>query len=173
MICRPFKLSYYGAGKEGIEIYIDKIKEEPDEYLEKILGGERAGRLNPLRTFLKSGISVSFDSDAPCTTPNPIEWINKAVNNPNKGEAVPIRDALRMCTYNGCFASFDENEIGSLGTGKTAGMVILSENPYAAESRALGKIKVKRLILAGYEYRSAKENVASAIFRGLSSRAKC
>lgn len=28
MICRPFLISYYGGGKEGIGVYIDKIKEE-------------------------------------------------------------------------------------------------------------------------------------------------
>lgn len=28
MICRPFLISYYGGGKEGIGVYIDKLKDE-------------------------------------------------------------------------------------------------------------------------------------------------
>lgn len=31
MICRPFLISYYGGKKEGIELYIDKLKDELSE----------------------------------------------------------------------------------------------------------------------------------------------
>ena len=50
-------------------------KQEPDEYLESIMGKERTERLNPLRTFNENGIVVSCGSDAPCTSPDPIVWI--------------------------------------------------------------------------------------------------
>lgn len=47
-------------------------EQEPDAYLETILGQERLQKLNPIRTFRDNGIVVSFGSDAPCTTPDPI-----------------------------------------------------------------------------------------------------
>lgn len=147
-------------------------KQEPDAYLESILGAERCNRLNPIRTFRDNGIIVSFGSDAPCTSPDPIIWMEKAVNNENASEAVTIQDALRMCTYNGYYTTFDETERGSLEVGKIADMVILSENPYAIPSNALSGLKVEKLILAGKDYRSARRSVTRAIVDGLTNGSK-
>lgn len=147
-------------------------KQEPDEYLESIMGKERCARLNPIKTFLDNGITVSFGSDAPCTTPDPIVWMDKAVNNPTSGEAVSIEDALRMCTYNGYRASFDEKERGSLEAGKIADMVVLSDNPYTYPKESISAIKVEKLILAGQEYKSAKQAVAKAMISGMINSSK-
>ena len=145
-------------------------KQEPDEYLVRIMGRERASRLNPLKTFLDNDIVVSFGSDAPCTTPDPIIWLDKAVNNGE--QSVSVRDALRMCTFNGCFASFDEKKRGSLEPGKIADMVILSASPYDIAPEKLGELKVEKLILAGREYESKKGNALKGIVSGLFSGSK-
>ncbi|MGM9614584.1 MAG: amidohydrolase [Oscillospiraceae bacterium] len=147
-------------------------KQEPDEYLERILGHDRWARLNPIRTFRDNGIVVSFGSDAPCTDPDPIVWMDRAVNNENEAEAVSVQDALRMCTYNGYYTTFDEKERGSLEVGKIADMVILSANPYAIPKEEIGNLKVEQLLLAGKPYESCRENVLKAAFRGMLSRAK-
>ena len=143
-------------------------KQEPDEYLAAILGRGRADRLNPLRTFLDNGLVVSFGSDAPCTTPDPISWIHKAVN--NGPESVTVREALRMCTYNGYYATFDEKERGSLEAGKIADMAVLSANPYETEKEKLKDLKVERLILGGNPYQSCRQNIGRAVVRGLFNR---
>ncbi|MGN1010618.1 MAG: amidohydrolase, partial [Clostridia bacterium] len=44
--------------------------QEPDEYLESILG-ERSSSLNPLRKIKDMGIIMSAGSDGPCTDPDP------------------------------------------------------------------------------------------------------
>ncbi|MBR0040054.1 MAG: amidohydrolase family protein [Oscillospiraceae bacterium] len=147
-------------------------KQEPDQYLESIMGEERCARLNPIRTFRDNGIIVSFGSDAPCTSPDPIVWMDKAVNNPVAGEAVSIQDALRMCTFNGYYTSFDEKERGSLEVGKIADMVILSADPYAIPSGELKDLRVEKLILGGEDYRSARRSVAGAFWDGLTSKSK-
>ena len=147
-------------------------KQEPDEYLEAIMGPERCRRLNPIRTFRDNGIMVSFGSDAPCTAPDPIVWIDKAVNNPNADEAVSVQDALRMCTFNGCYATFDEKERGSLEAGKIADMALLSADPYTVPKKALASIRVEGLILGGKPYESCRENVLRTIRRGLTSKNK-
>ena len=147
-------------------------KQEPDAYLESILGAERVSRLNPLRTFRDSGIVISFGSDAPCTTPDPILWMDRAVNNPNREESVSVQDALRMCTYNGCWTTFDEKERGSLGPGKVADMVILSEDPYRIPPERIGDLRVEKLILRGAEYTSCKRPVIGAILDGLTNGSK-
>lgn len=145
-------------------------KQEPDEYLESLMGKERASRLNPIKTFTDNGIVVSLGSDAPCTTPNPIVWIDRCVNNPNETERVSIQQALRMATYNGYYATFDEKERGSLEVGKVADLVILSANPYDIPKEEIKDLKVKQLLLAGQPYRSAKEGVMKAVCRGLFSK---
>ena len=123
-ICREYNIQL------PMQIAFDNWKQEPQEYTESILGKERNGRLNPVRSFMDAGCIVSFGSDAPCTDPDPIVWLHKAVNHSNSDEAVTVQQALRMCTYNGYYTTFDDKKRGSLEKGKTADMVILSENPY-------------------------------------------
>lgn len=163
-ICREYQIQM------PVQSAFINWKQEPDEYLEHILGAERAGRLNPLRTFTDNGIVVSLGSDAPCTSPDPVLWMDRAVNNTNEREAVTIQQALRMCTYNGYYTCFDEKDRGSLEAGKTADMVILSDNPYTVPKENIKNLKVERLLLAGKPYVSSKENVFKAILRGLTSK---
>lgn len=144
-------------------------KQEPDEYLEVILGEDRLKKLNPINTFLKNGITVSFGSDAPCTSPDPILWMDRAVNNSNVSERVSIKDALRMCTINGYYASFDDVKRGSLEPGKVADMVILSKNPYDISTSEIKNLKVCELYLSGKKYESARENIFKSIIRGIFS----
>ena len=174
--CLPTEEGVRICAEYGIHMPVQSAfinwKQEPDAYLEKILGRERWQKLNPIRTFRDSGVIVSFGSDAPCTSPDPIVWIDRAVNNPNADEAVSVQDALRMCTYNGCYATFDEKERGSLEKGKIADMVILSANPYTIPAAEIGKLRVEQLLLGGKPYESCRESVFKTIRRGLVSDTK-
>ena len=147
-------------------------KQEPDSYLESLMGKERASRLNPVRDFADNDILVSLGSDAPCTTPDPIVWIDRCVNNPKKDQRISIQKALRMATYNGYKTTFDEKERGSLETGKVADMVILSANPYTIPQDEIKNLKAEQLILSGKPYTSARESVLKAVCRGLCSKNK-
>lgn len=147
-------------------------EQEPDSYLESILGKQRLDRLNPLKCFRDNDIVVSFGSDAPCTTPDPISWIHRAVNHSNPEQGVSVQEAVRMCTINGCYAAFDEQERGSLEPGKIADMVILSDDPYTVPSGELKNLQVEQLYLAGKPYESCREPIAKAVLRGLCSGRK-
>ena len=138
-----------------MQIAFDNWKQEPFEYTEHILGKERNKRLNPIKDFHNLGCVVSFGSDAPCTNPDPIVWLYKAVNHSNPEQSVDIRTALRMCTYNGYWTTFDEKERGSLEVGKLADMVILSDDPYQMDKNKLLDLKVEKLILEGKEYKNS------------------
>ena len=81
-----------------------------------------------------------------------------------------MEDALRMATYNGYWASFDEKERGSLETGKIADMVILSENPYTIPNERIKELKVERLILKGKDYEPQSQSVAATVAKGLIRR---
>lgn len=144
--------------------------QEPDSYLESILGPGRAGRLNPLRTMWDRGIVLTAGSDAPCTDPDPILWMQRACNHSNPAESLTVREALRMCTYNGAWATFDEHERGSLEAGKRADMAILSENPYEAGPAGIGGVRVEGLLLGGRPYEPQSQGVAAAVLRGMLAR---
>lgn len=145
-------------------------RQEPDTYLEHILGKERCSRLNPLKTFLDNGIIIAAGSDAPCTSPDPIMWLHKACNHDVKEQAISVYDALRMCTYNGYYLTFDEQERGTLEEGKTADMVILSENPYAIPTEELKRLRVEQLYLQGKPYQSNGKGAISHILAGIKNR---
>jgi len=144
--------------------------QEPDEYLEAILGKERNQRLNPLRRMQDLGLVLSAGSDASCTDPDPIQWIHKACNHSVPEQSLSVYEALRMCTYNGYYQSFDEEERGSLEAGKVADMVILSENPYEVPVEQLDRLKVEQLYLNGQPYRKVGSGPVKQIFRGMSSK---
>ena len=146
-------------------------KQEPDEYLEKILG-ERSARLNPIRDFWDRGITVSAGSDAPCTDPDPIMWIYTACNHSVAEQSLSVYEALRMCTYNGYYATFDEKEFGTLEKGKFADMLILSKDPYSVPKEELYTIKPQQLFLGGKPYEEVSGGAISHILRGIGSKNK-
>lgn len=165
-ICKKYNISL------SVQTAFIDWRQEPDEYLKEILGA-RSKRLNPIKTFSENGIRLSAGSDAPCTTPDPINWMYKACNHSCAEEALSVKDALRMCTYNGYLATFDEKDRGSLETGKIADMAILSENPYTVPKERLGEIKVTELLLDGKTYESAVSPIFTHIMRGIKNKGNC
>ena len=145
--------------------------QEPDAYLRDILG-ERSAGLNPLRTFQDQGILLSAGSDAPCTEPDPIQWIDRACNHSEEGQSLSVQEALRMCTYGGYYTTFDEDKRGTLEKGKFADMVILSRNPYAVPREELKQIQVEKLMLRGEPYRQIKRGAVGHILKGMCSKNK-
>lgn len=150
-----------------MQIAFDNWRQEPASYTQELLGSERNSRLNPIRSFMENGCVVSFGSDAPCTDPDPIVWLSKAVNHSNPDQSVSIEQALRMATYNGYYATFDEKERGSLEEGKIADMVILSADPYSVPNDEIINLKVEKLILSGEEYKPQSQSVMSVITKGI------
>ena len=150
-----------------MQIAFDNWRQEPASYTQELLGSERNSRLNPIRSSMENGCVVSFGSDAPCTDPDPIVWLSKAVNHSNPAQSVSIAQALRMATYNGYYATFDEKERGSLEEGKIADMVILSADPYSVPNDEIINLKVEKLILSGEEYKPQSQSVMSVITKGI------
>ena len=174
--CLPTEEGIASCAEYGIQMPMQTSfiswAQEPDSYLEKLLGSERAGRLNPLRTLWDAGIVLSAGSDAPCTDPDPILWMERAVNHSNPTERLSAREALRMCTYNGAWTTFDEDERGSLEAGKVADIAILSANPYEVAPEELGAIKVEGLLLSGEPYAGQKGSLVGALARGITGKGR-
>ena len=161
-ICKKYKIQM------PVQSSFINWKQEPVEYLDSILGKRRVKKLNPLKTYIQNGILISAGSDAPCTDPNPIEWIDQACNNGK--ESLSVEQALRMCTYNGYMTSFDEKECGSLEVGKKANMVILSADPFKVNN--LKELKVEDTILDGKSYCDQKQAWPKIVLKGIFTRRK-
>jgi predicted amidohydrolase YtcJ len=141
---------------------------EPAVYIESILG-KRAERVNAIGTMRKRGLHVSLGSDAPCTIPDPVEWLYCACNHPVAGESIGVADALTMMTREAAWTGFDEREYGILAEGMAADMAVMSENPLTVPVRELRRLRVEQCILGGKPY-AGGQGLASLAIRGLMRR---
>lgn len=145
---------------------------EPQNYLTSLIG-ERANSLNRLRAMLDAGIIISGGSDAPCTVPNPILGIHCACNHSNPSESITIGEALRMYTWAGAHAAFDENKRGSLEIGKIADFILLNQNPLTTDKKQLHTLKVEQLFLEGKPYQKG-QTLGKLLWQGIfGQKVKC
>jgi predicted amidohydrolase YtcJ len=122
---------------------------------------------NPWNSLMKSGVTVAFSSDWPCSwPPSPLAGIEQAANrwvrqtvlstgpgSPKISDGSPERvtpeQALLAYTRNGAYANFWENKVGSLETGKLADLVVLDRNILEVPSATIGQTHVLATIVGG------------------------
>ncbi len=119
-------------------------------------GNERMNNMFAHRSFLDYGIPVAPASDF---TPGPYEPMmalqsmvtRKDVQGRVWGEKqrISIEEALKVCTLNGAYASFEEHRKGSLTPGKLADFVLLDADPIRQDPDALQEIGVVATYLGG------------------------
>jgi hypothetical protein len=120
-----------------------------EKFYIKRLGSERAMRLHPYRRMLEMGVRLAGGSDSPVTPMNPIVGIHAAVNHPVKGSSIELYEALRLYTIDAAFFSFEERRKGSITEGKTADLVILSDDIFKVRPTELNKVKVEKVVKSG------------------------
>ncbi len=103
-----------------------------DGYLRNY-GPSRVRHMFPARSLLHQGIPVAASSDSPVTFVDSNLGLYSVLTRRtmtgqlcSANETVDIMSAIRMYTYNGAYASFRENEIGSLEAGKSADLAVFS-----------------------------------------------
>ncbi|MBN2567910.1 MAG: amidohydrolase [Deltaproteobacteria bacterium] len=127
-----------------------------DRHRKIFLGPERAGRIDPLASSLSRGLTFCLHSDMPVTPVDPIFSIHTAVNRVTKEgyllgpeEGISVLDALKAYTVNAAYASFDEEQKGTIETGKLADFIVLSENPLNVPSHEIKDIEVMETVVGG------------------------
>lgn len=122
------------------------------------LGAERAKGAYAWRSLLEHHTLIAGGSDAPVEDINPLWGIYAAVTRrerggkldwPDDSQSVSRKEALRMFTIDAAFASFRENELGSLKVGKLADMVVVPENLLTCEPAHLIDMKIEYTIVGG------------------------
>lgn len=122
----------------------------------KNLGEERANRISPVHSALECGLTVTFHQDTPVLPPDMLHTIWTAVNRLTAAgnllgaaERVSALEALKAITINAAYQYGEENTKGTLETGKTADLVILSADPLSVSPLAIKDITVEATIKAG------------------------
>ena len=64
-------------------------------------------------------------------------------------QRITVDQALRICTMNGAYASFEENIKGSISAGKLADFVILADAPHDVDPDQIKHIEVVRTVVGG------------------------
>lgn len=119
-------------------------------------GEERMRWMFAHRSFLDAGIPVAPASDYVPGPFEPMMALQSMVTRTDflgnvwgATQRVTVEEALRICTVNGAYASFEENEKGSITAGKLADFVILGEDPHEVDPFALKDIPVVRTVVGG------------------------
>ncbi len=114
------------------------------------VGPERARWVYALKS-LKENIVVAGASDCPVEPLDPLRGIWAAVTRPNlpENEKLGVEDAIDMYTIGGAYASFEEDEKGSIEEGKLADLVILSDDPLEVPPDEIKDIRVEMTIVGG------------------------
>ncbi|MEA5084334.1 MAG: amidohydrolase [Lachnospiraceae bacterium] len=119
--------------------------------------GDRVNYMFPLKDYLDKGIITAIGSDAPVTEANPMFGIYGAVNRCDiktqevcgANQKVNVLDIIRMFTFNGAYAAFEEEIKGSLETGKLADIIMLSEDILKYPKEDLMNVKVELTMVDG------------------------
>ncbi|HML37511.1 MAG TPA: amidohydrolase [Bacillota bacterium] len=119
-------------------------------------GKERAYRMFSNGSYFKKGIIAAGSSDCPITFSNPLLNMHLAINRTtqtgqviNPDERVTIEQALRMFTYNGAYASFDEDKKGTIEVGKFADLAVLSGSLYDTAPDKVKDLSVDMTVIDG------------------------
>jgi predicted amidohydrolase YtcJ len=119
-----------------------------DFWVEQRLGQDRASLTYAYGSLLKAGVRVVGGSDCPVEPLAPLLGIEAAVNRVGD-EAVGVEDAIAFFTRNASYASFDEDEKGTITAGKLADLVILEKDPRKVPPSMISKIQVVKTMVGG------------------------
>jgi len=126
-------------------------------FQDRLLGPERANRLDPCRSALAGGLRISLHSDYNVTPIDPLRCVENAVlRDMNEGGGVlnpdeclsPIQ-ALRAVTIDAAWQCHLDKTCGSLEVGKAADLVVLERDPTTVAPDTLRSIRVHSTWLAG------------------------
>ena len=128
-------------------------------WAEKVIGSERAKTTYAFRSLLDAGARVAFGSDWTVAPASPIEGIHAAVTrrtidgaNPAgwvPEQKVSVEQALHAYTTVAAYASFDEDNRGTLKPGMLADFVLIDRDLTAVDPVSLRDATILRTVVGG------------------------
>ena len=108
------------------------------------------------KSFLDYGIPVAPASDHSPGPYEPLMAIQSMVTRKDfsgrvwgPSQRITVDQAIKVCTVNGAFASFDEGEKGTITAGKLGDFVVLAEDPHDVDPDRIKEIQVVRTVVGG------------------------
>jgi predicted amidohydrolase YtcJ len=128
-------------------------------FRDRLLGPERANRLDPCRSALAGGLRISLHSDYNVTPIDPLRCIENAVlRDMNEGggilnpaECISPLEAIRAVTIDAAWQCHLDDVCGSLEVGKSADLVVLERDPTTVSPDTLRSIRIHSTWLGGQE----------------------
>ena len=128
-------------------------------WVEQRIGPQRIKTTYAFRTLLDTEAPLAFGSDWTVALLDPILGVYAAVtrrtlDGKNPGGWVPeqkisVGEALRAYTSGNAWATFNEQNWGTLAPGRFADVVVLDRDPFAVPAESLGTIKPRFTIVGG------------------------
>jgi len=134
-----------------------------DEYITDLtwpfISEETARWLYPIKSVIDTGATVAFGSDWSVTTVDPLPQIETAItrtdavtNNSvemNPEQRITLEQAIAAFTINAAFVNHQEQETGSIETGKLADLIVLNKNLFAIDAAEISDAKVLVTLFEG------------------------
>ncbi|KAK2467801.1 hypothetical protein APHAL10511_000096 [Amanita phalloides] len=150
-------------GKLGVIVSVQPTHVIEDMWFaQDRLGPERVKGLYAFRSIIDSGALVTFGSDFPVASPNPLATFYAAItrlsydgDSPHGSQGwfpeqqVTRKEALRGLTINPAYASFAEDILGSLEIGKLADFVVLSRDIMSISTSEILSTQVLATVIDG------------------------
>jgi predicted amidohydrolase YtcJ len=121
------------------------------------VGEKRLTKAFPFRTLLKNNVIIAGGSDSPGYWPvDPLRDIAACVSRKMRWgevwvpeERISVNEAFAMHTTTASWVGFEENEKGSLETGKLADIAVLAEDPFEIQPEKIKDLKVEMTLVGG------------------------
>ncbi len=128
-------------------------------WAERVIGAKRSQTTYAFRSLIDSGAHVALGSDWFVAPASPLEGIYAAVTrrtlddkNPDgwvPEQKITVEEALRGYTYEGAYASFEEDRKGMLKVGMLADMVLVDRDLTAIAPETIREARVLKTIVGG------------------------
>ncbi|NPV71730.1 MAG: amidohydrolase [Firmicutes bacterium] len=130
-----------------------------DRYVADRLWGKRAKYAYPFKSLITNGARVTFGSDAPVETIDPMKGVYAAITRKREDEPasrpwypeeiLSIQETVRGYTNGPAFASYREGTEGSLEPGKVADFIVLSEDIFSGPPESVLRCRVLLNVVGG------------------------
>ena len=128
-------------------------------WAEKRIGPQRATTTYALRSLIDAGATLAFGTDWTVAPLNPMLSIYAAATRRTLDgkhpagwvlkQKISVAEAVRAYTFGSAYAEFQENEKGTIASGKLADLVILSQDILKIDPNEIDKVKVVMTIMDG------------------------
>lgn len=123
------------------------------------VGPERIKGAYAWRRFLQAGVRIAAGSDFPVESPNPFWGLHAAVTRQNHShqpaggwypdQALNVVEAFRAFTLDAAYAGHQENQLGTLESGKQADFILVDRDIFNTDPKTLWQTQVLETYVAG------------------------